>query len=113
MLTRLAAAISPRRCRLEFGKAIDPAGRRAMGRRGVEHAHSRVFDGGDGIPRRLVRQAQNREIDLIQSPGAGGEVFAIVLGKRHERDIGARCQTLADFQSGRSGAAIDIDQGLQ
>ena len=52
--------------RAQFCKPISPAGRGPVGGRGVDHPHLGAFDQGYRLARRVVRQAQDHHIRIVQ-----------------------------------------------
>src|SRR5260221_989535 len=94
----------------ELRKAIDPARAHAMRRAAVEHAGARVGDHGDRLARRLVGQAEDRDIDLVQKAPALVIVLAALRVDADELDIVATAQTGADLQASRAVLTVDEDR---
>ena len=92
-----------------FRQAVDPLGIAPVRRAGVDDAQVRVFDHGDGLARRRVGQAEDREIGGVQHLGAGARVLARRLGQAQELDVGAALQPRPDLQARGTDLAVDED----
>ncbi len=98
--------------RFEFGKAIDPAGRDPVRRRSIEHAWRGIAKRGNqrsAFLCRLVRQAENGEIDRAQNIGLGRGVFALGGRQFRKLDSGHGFETGLDAQARCTGLTVDED----
>jgi hypothetical protein len=96
---------------VEFRQPVDPVWIGPVRGAGIDQARSRVLDHGRGLARRVVGQAEHREIGGVEHLGARRGVFACVFRQAQELDIGAPFQAFADLQSG--GADLAIDENLR
>jgi hypothetical protein len=64
----------------QFGEAVGPTRRHAMGAGGVDHPHIGIVDQRHGLLRRLVRQAQDHHIGVVERGFARRRILAIRLG---------------------------------
>jgi hypothetical protein len=77
-------------------------------RRGrVDHPQRRVLDQGGGLARRLVGQAENRQIGPIEHLGPAVGVLPLRLRQAQELDVGPSGQPGADLQAGGAHIAVD------
>ncbi|MNT24948.1 hypothetical protein D3C72_1604480 [compost metagenome] len=95
-----------------LGKAVHPAGIRAVGGTGVDDPDLGIDDGSRRLPRRLIRQAQDRDIAGIDRLGAPLRVLAVGLGQRQQPQIAAPVEPFMDLQAGGALVAVDKYKGL-
>ena len=93
---------------VQFRQAIGPAGSRAVGRGGVQHTdigpqQRHHLAGG------IVRQAEEREVTLIDHRRAGVYVLAFGLGNMQNRELRPFGQTVRNAQPGCTGTAVNKD----
>ena len=91
---------------VHLGEAVGPARCDAIGGRGVDHLHGRIFDQTDGLPRRIIWQAQDHRIGRIQRLVPRLHV-ASPIAQQDQLQIPPRLQPLADLQSRGAGLAVD------
>ena len=105
----LGAGDARRLLGVEFRQAIDPVRIDPVRGAGVDQARSRVLDHGHGLARRVIGQAEHREIGGVEHLGAGVRVLARALRQAQKLDIGAALEPPADLQAGGAGLAVDED----
>ena len=93
---------------VQFRQTIGPAGSRAVCGGGIQHAdigpqQRHHLAGG------IVRQAEEREVTLIDHRRAGVYVLAFGLGNRQDREFRPFGQAVRNAQPGGAGAAIYKD----
>ena len=93
----------------QFRETIGPARRDTMSTGGVDHPHSGIVDQGDGLLRRLIGQTQDHQVGIVQRGFACRRILAVGIGQGDQRKFAAARQTLADFQPGGAGGAVDED----
>ena len=71
-----------------------------------------VADEVDRLARRIVRQAEDREVGGAQALRAGGRVLATDRIDLDQREVVAAGEPLADLEPGRAGLAVDVDARL-
>ena len=102
----------------QFGKAVDPAGRGAVRRRGVNDLGAGLAAGrchgvndGHGFSGSVIMQAQNDHIDPGHQRAFGSRVFAQFGGNAHQLDAGHVLQPFTDLQARGAGFAVDKNFG--
>ena len=90
----------------ELRKAIGPAGGDTVGGGGVHHTHRGVFDHGDGLAARGVRQAEDGQVTGVERAAPGLRVLPSFTGEGDELQVGAALQSGMYAQAGRTGAAV-------
>jgi hypothetical protein len=95
---------------VQFRKAINPVRIGPVRRGGIDDPQRRVLDQSGGLPRRLVGQAENRQVGPIEHPGPPRGVFPLVFRQAQELHIAAPGQPRADLQA--SGAHITVDENF-
>ncbi len=81
-----------------------------MGGGGVDDAGAIVVDQRHALTRRIVGQAQDHEIGIVQRRAPRRGILAQIAVERDEIDLGAPGQPFADFQAGGAGSAVDEDR---
>ena len=71
-----------------------------------------AVDQRDGLLRRIIRQAEDDEVDLLHQRALGGRILALFLGDAFHRDVVLQAEALANAEAGRAGLAVDEDGRL-
>ena len=74
---------------------------------GVQDGDALVFNERDGLPRRVVRQAEKSRVAVVERPSTAFNVAPLLVRQGDELYVRSLCQTLADAQPGGAGAAVD------
>ena len=98
---RLAGAV-------QLGQAIDPAGRGAVRRARVENAHI-VPQQRHDLTRGVVRQAEEREVALIDDRRPGADILAVRLGDFQNFKFVPFRQPVRNAQTGGPGGTVHED----
>ena len=97
--------------RRHFRKTVDPAIRHPVRRRGINDARRRIADQRLALLRRLVRQAQDHDVGLVQRFFPRARILALLLAQRNEVEIVAALQPRPDLQPRRPRFAVDENLG--
>ena len=95
---RLAGAV-------QFRQAVDPAGRCAVRRAGVENPHILAHQRHD-LARGVIGQTEEGEVALIDDRCPGADILAVCLGNLQKLKFIPLCQTVRDPQTGSTGTSI-------
>jgi hypothetical protein len=97
---------------IHFGKAIGPVLMDAIGGRGIDDADI-VIAGHhrDRFPGSIVRQAEDRNVGIVEHILAHRRIAALGLGYGQQLDIAATGKARADLQT--RGAVFAIDEDLR
>ena len=79
---------------------------------GVDDARLTVAGEADRLRRRIVRQAQDRQVRPREVLGPGARLATLRLRNEEKLDVVSRIEHLANPEPGRSGLAVDIDLGF-
>ena len=112
---RIAARIAdPRRVanplalmRVELGQPINPAVRDTVCGARIQHPHLVARDQADRLARRIVGQAEDHDVGLIEVPATHLRILARGLGNLDEGHVLARRQSIADLEPGRTRLPVD------
>ena len=91
----------------QFGKAVHPSVRRAVGGGGVDHGGGGILNERNGFPCRIIGQAQKSDVRRVQHLPSGPGILAERLGQSQKRYIGAIGQPIRDPKTGGAGAAVN------
>ena len=100
-------ANSPTLVRVELRQPVDPAIRDAVGGARVEHPDVVAGDEPDCFTRRIVGEAQDHDVGLVEIPAPRLRVLARLLRDLHEGHVLARRDPLPDLESGRARLPVD------
>ena len=89
-----------------FVEPISPAFDGPVGGRRIDHRRV-ALDHGDGFPRRIIRQAKDRYIGLVERVPTRCGILASHLTQLDKRHISARGEPFIYLQAGRSGLTVD------
>ena len=98
---RLAGAV-------ELGQAVEPAGGCAVRCAGIENAHILAQQRHD-LAGRIVRQAEEREVALIDDRCPGVDILAVCLGDFQNFKFVPFLQPICNAQAGGTGGTIHED----
>ena len=93
---------------VQFRQAVDPAGRCAVRRAGVENPHILAHQRHD-LARGVIGQAEEGEVALIDDRRPGADILAVCLGNFQNFKFIPLHQTVRDPQPGSTGGTIDKD----
>jgi hypothetical protein len=79
--------------------------------RGVDDPHLAFrIDQRHRLTRRIVGQAQDSEVGVVERLAPGCGILAARLVERHQRKLGPSGKPIGDLESGRPGGAVDEDR---
>ena len=90
---------------VQLRQAVDPAGRCAVRRAGVQNPHITAHQRHD-LARGVIRQAEEGEVTLIDDRRPGADILAVCLGNLQKLKFIPLRQTVRDPQPGSAGTSI-------
>ena len=84
--------------RRKLREAIGPAISHAVGGGSVNHPHTRIINQGHGFTRRVVRQAQDHQIGIVERLLARAGIFAVGIAEGDQRKLAAPRKPFADLK---------------
>ena len=82
---------------LQLGETIDPVFGRAVRGRGIDDAGTVVGDQRHRFARRIVGQAENDEVGVVDRLAPRPGVLAAIIGQGEDRQVGPASQPVADM----------------
>src|SRR5205085_1587298 len=75
----------------------------------IEDSHGGIFDQCNGFPRGVVWKTKDSDLGFVERARTGADILAVGVRQQTNGDVVPVREPPADFQSGRSGSAVDFD----